>query len=632
MDPCAISTNWSALDRPENFRSVNSNEFSLDANTCDEPGLANCLRCLFDRYLPIFFEENSVKETVRPMPAILGGGRCADFYELFWVVKKRGGYDSVSKKNMWATVAEECGIDLSLSASLKLIYYKYLDGFDQWLLRIVRDKRFTNLHCKLDEHLNFENGFRGLLAHADTLKDSKDMHLERNKNRTCIELKIDDSRMLDIVDDDEKNETYDHNDDERTVSDNSDDNSNDDEDDDGDSDSNDDDDGGDEENTQADLTEIRIQSSNKCFGEREFEVNLRKRKQESLSETLNWIIQIAKQPYGTSIGTQMEGVKGKNNHGGGEFWEQALLIREALFLERHVTSTAKQRQKKLKMQPSMYEDHATFGNQSTERLRCSDRIPIMKSHLCPCCNPSSVATQNKMVLPLKAQSESSPKLQTQVTPSMLTIENSVRSFNNNPLEKKVSVGPLYQAEVPVWTSVVYESDPKWLGTQIWPLYTLESNFIIARDPVGKGRPDFCDCPFPNSVKCVRFHIAEKRMKLKHELGSVFYRWRFDSMGEEVSLRWTSDEEKRFKSFMRLNSSSLHRYFPPKTRENLVSYYFNVFVIQQRSYQNRVTPKSIDSDDESEFGSVSEDFGHEAVKIPGSTSLICMQNRECTDWE
>lgn len=346
MDPCAISTNWSALDCLENFRSVNSNGFSLDANPSDEPGLANCLRWLFDRFLPIFFEENSVKETVRPVPAILGGGRCADLYKLFWVVKKRGGYDSVSKKNMWATVAEECGIDLSLSASLKLIYYKYLDGFDQWLLRIVRDKRFTNLHCKLDEHLNFENGSRGLLAYADILEDSKDIHLEHNG--TCIELKIDDSRMLDIVDGDEKKETYDgdncvnddDHDDERTVSDNSDDNSNDDEDDDGDNDSNDDGDGGDEEN----LSEIGIRSSNKYFGEREVVQNLRKRKQESVSEMLNFVTQIAKQPYGTSIGTPMEGVKGKNNNGGSDFWEQALLIREALFLKRHVTSTAKQRQ------------------------------------------------------------------------------------------------------------------------------------------------------------------------------------------------------------------------------------------------------------------------------------------------
>jgi len=31
-------------------------------------------------------------------------------------------------------------------------------------------------------------------------------------------------------------------------------------------------------------------------------------------------------------------------------------------------------------------------------------------------------------------------------------------------EKLVSVGRLFQAEVPQWTGVVYESDSKWLGT------------------------------------------------------------------------------------------------------------------------------------------------------------------------
>ncbi|KAG2330462.1 hypothetical protein Bca4012_019948 [Brassica carinata] len=41
-----------------------------------------------------------------------------------------------------------------------------------------------------------------------------------------------------------------------------------------------------------------------------------------------------------------------------------------------------------------------------------------------------------------------------------------------------------------------------------------------------------------SVEYTIFHIAEKRMELNCDLGDVFFHWRFNQMGEEVSLRWT----------------------------------------------------------------------------------------------
>jgi hypothetical protein len=140
---------------------------------------------------------------------------------------------------------------------------------------------------------------------------------------------------------------------------------------------------------------------------------------------------------------------------------------------------------------------------------------------------------------------------------------------------------------------------------------------------------------------VRFHIAEKRIKLKLELGYLFYHWQFDRMGEEVSLRWTTEEEKRFKDMVKFNLLSAgkcfwddkHKYFPRKTREELVSYYFNAYLVRRRSYQNRVTPKNIDSDDdETEFGSFSDGYGHEVLMVPGAYMLICSENKQCTDFK
>ena len=288
------------------------------------------------------------------------------------------------------------------------------------------------------------------------------------------------------------------------------------------------------------------------------------------------------------------------------------------------------------MHPSLYEDSVVRNHQSTERLRCSKRLPIVaKSRLCSCCN-SCPPVPSKPINSPKVEPESEPDEPTAEVdlPAMVT---EVCPSEDESAEKHVSVGPLFQADVPEWTGVVSESDPKWLGTQVWPLDCRENDYSAAKvGAIVKGRPKFCGCSFPGSGECVRFHIAESRMKLKLELGSVFFSWKFDRMGEEFSLRWTAEEEKRFKDVIRSNKSFWDKkikWFLRKTRENLVSYYFNVFVIQKRSYQNRVTPRNIDSDDdETEFGSIGGHFGNSLTDLSVSNSLPCVQNRQCTDLE
>lgn len=76
-----------------------------------------------------------------------------------------------------------------------------------------------------------------------------------------------------------------------------------------------------------------------------------------------------------------------------------------------------------------------------------------------------------------------------------------------------------------------------------------------------------------------------------------------------------------------------RSFPRKTREDLVAYYYNVFLVQKRSYQNRVTPIMIDSDDdETEFGMIGDRFGDNVVNASGSNFPPCVQNKQCIDLE
>lgn len=173
------------------------------------------------------------------------------------------------------------------------------------------------------------------------------------------------------------------------------------------------------------------------------------------------------------------------------------------------------------------------------------------------------------------------------------------------VQQKVPVGPQFQAEVLAWDGVTYESDSKWLGTRIWPLEKTEHRSIIERDPIGKGIEDSCGCQLRGSLDCIRFHIAEKRMRLMVELGSAFYRLKLDKMGEEVGLSWTDEEQNKFATIVKSNPASQDKCFwdqilesfSHKSREELVSYYFNVFFLRRRASQNRFAQDKIDSDDD-----------------------------------
>uniref|UniRef100_A0A0D9XK52 ARID domain-containing protein n=1 Tax=Leersia perrieri TaxID=77586 RepID=A0A0D9XK52_9ORYZ len=165
------------------------------------------------------------------------------------------------------------------------------------------------------------------------------------------------------------------------------------------------------------------------------------------------------------------------------------------------------------------------------------------------------------------------------------------------------------ADIPEWTgkpSVPYE-DPDMLRFLGEPILTPESNEAFD-DTIGKGRPDKCNCEFPGSTSCVRFHVTEAKTELKHRLGSSYYAMKFDQTGEDAALTWTKDEEEKFETIIQENLPSskykfwdkLRAAFRYKGESALVSYYYNVFQPRRRAFQNRVARhvNGVDSDDDS----------------------------------
>ncbi|XP_004300803.1 PREDICTED: AT-rich interactive domain-containing protein 2-like [Fragaria vesca subsp. vesca] len=625
MAEWSLLTNGSVLDlaetsdaNPINGGSVGSGiEFVKDSVECDHKGTdivkdgVECvngddddykgrLRCTFDQVLSVFIKEIGDRGVVRPVPAIFGDRQHVDLFKLYCVVRDKGGYDLVSKRRLWSHVSKELGLDNgATAASVKLIYFKYLNELEIWFRESCTGRslgngesgRYGTFHLMSVE---LETEFRGLLLDGTEQKDNGDglVHLESDRNGK-IEYGLSDTK--DACTMHSGTGTGNGHDDEKACHD-------------------------DQNGTF--VLPSRVDSKE----------NERKRKRrESLSGMLNWVIQTATQLGDVSIGEIPEPAKWKK-HQGNEFWFQAIKAREALMVRRDINPKTEEllQQKKLRMHPLMYEDNIAAGHLFSERLRCRGRLPhSTKSRSCTCCN-SSPPTQSNLISPsMEEPKEQEPMEVDLASPHTSVIPSDQDEFR----EKYVSIGPLFQADVPEWTGEASESDDKWLGTRVWPLECEENASLVKKDTIGRGRPHFCGCRLPGSVTCLRFHIAEARMKLKKELGSLFYHWRFDRMGEEICLQWTAEEEKRFKILVQSKYpffwNSASKWFPRKTRENLVSYYFNVFLVRRRSYQNRATPKNIDSDDdETDFGSLSEGFGHEAVKVAGSSFVACSQNKQC----
>lgn len=196
--------------------------------------------------------------------------------------------------------------------------------------------------------------------------------------------------------------------------------------------------------------------------------------------------------------------------------------------------------------------------------------------------------------------------------------------------KGVPIGPEHQADIPEWrprTSMIVPGasefsadldcssastsesvptgDNKWIRYCVVPMTSCSS--LV--DWAGHNKID-CNCSDEGSMRCSRQHIIEARDSLKMSLGQdKFCELGLCEMGEDVAQRWTDEEEKLFQRFVFLNPVSLGKNFwdhlpdafPGKTNQELVSYYFNVFMLRKRAQQNRSDVLRVDSDDDELHG-------------------------------
>lgn len=198
----------------------------------------------------------------------------------------------------------------------------------------------------------------------------------------------------------------------------------------------------------------------------------------------------------------------------------------------------------------------------------------------------------------------------------------------------IPVGARFQVEVPPWTPPVSTSfgNPKWLGTKIWPAKgksTTSTNRNMVG--IGKGRKENCDCAFPGSIECVRKHVSKKRFQLQIDIGPVFWTWKFDEMGEDVSKSWSLKEERKFEYIVKMNTNSKGKNLlktaieslPGKSRGSIVSYYLNVYVPRRF----RTSCINIDTDGEDD----DDDDADNMLSLKGARKRLqadCVKSRGC----
>ncbi|KAK4789362.1 hypothetical protein SAY86_020681 [Trapa natans] len=205
------------------------------------------------------------------------------------------------------------------------------------------------------------------------------------------------------------------------------------------------------------------------------------------------------------------------------------------------------------------------------------------------------------------------------------------SLDGSPI-RIVPIGPDHQALIPHWDGQVnysgldYENndrgnEEKYLGTCIIPMPD-ENTPETSHEIVGVGRGECC-CEDRGSMRCVRQHVTESWEDLRSNLDDEkFVLLGLVDSGEEVSCEWNVEEENVFNEVVYSNPASagknfwrhLSAAFPLLTKGELVSYYFNVFMLQKRAVQNRSSFLDIDSDDDEWHGNMHE-VPMEVQKLP-----------------
>lgn len=288
----------------------------------------------------------------------------------------------------------------------------------------------------------------------------------------------------------------------------------------------------------------------------------------------------------------------------------------------------------------MYDGDPEISSRTSGNLRCSKRIlSLRKKPLLASCSEGFADPDDDPDKDLK-DSDGNQRH------SRLRALSHTAGIYPAKDRKHIRIGPEYQAQIPEWSTRASSTsgDPgaeKFLGRRVWPPGSPEQKSTLTGDPTGRGGLGTCRCARRGSMECARLHVAEKRIHLKRELGAAFYGLGFGNMGEEVSLSWTAEEEEEFMAVARLNPpfpkmgfwDRVFLCFPSRTRQALVSYYLNVFVLRRSRYQNRAAPgegSSDDDDDESSGLGLSKAFGRNLLGVRDSGPMICAENAQCVD--
>lgn len=198
---------------------------------------------------------------------------------------------------------------------------------------------------------------------------------------------------------------------------------------------------------------------------------------------------------------------------------------------------------------------------------------------------------------------------------LIQFEDTYSSLLNSFPRKEVPIGPDHQADIPEWDSMAQKHSTDFIngninytrglniGSCVIPMSELESS-----DDLGKAIDSKldCNCLDADSVRCVKQHVKEAREELKEKIGfEKFVGLGFLEMGEEVAYKWTEEEEQLFHEVVYFNPVSrgknfwghLSTVFTSRSKKELISYYFNVFMLRKRAAQNRSSWLETDSDDD-----------------------------------
>ncbi|KAJ4916598.1 hypothetical protein Rs2_02148 [Raphanus sativus] len=195
---------------------------------------------------------------------------------------------------------------------------------------------------------------------------------------------------------------------------------------------------------------------------------------------------------------------------------------------------------------------------------------------------------------------------------------------DQPARKQVPIGPDHQAKIPEWEgshgSLEASDTSKLSGTCVVPMSALDTP-ANTDDIVGKGR-EFCVCQDRGSIRCVRQHVKEAREEMVKVLGFEKFRdLGFCEMGDVVAQRWSDEDAILFHEVVYSNPVTLGRNFWnhleaaffSRTKHEIVSFYFNVFVLRRRATQNRSLILDIDSDDDEWHGGYGGSLGTQYVE-------------------